>query len=74
MYEKENAMIVTVLLVILFLLNFILAGTVIFLERRDVGATWAWLLVLLFLPIAGFILYLVFGQNLSRRKIFDWKV
>jgi len=67
-------MIITVLLVILFLLNFILAGTVIFLERRDVGATWAWLLVLLFLPIAGFILYLVFGQNLSRRKIFDWKV
>lgn len=67
-------MIVTVLLVILFLLNFILAGTIIFLERRDVGATWAWLLVLLFLPIAGFILYLVFGQNLSRRKIFDWKV
>jgi cardiolipin synthase len=26
------------------------------------------------MPVIGFIIYLVFGQNLSRRKIFDWKV
>src|SRR5699024_3147573 len=63
----------TVLLSIIFILNFILAGFIIFLERRDVGATWAWLLVLLFLPVIGFFLYLFFGQNLRRRKIFEWK-
>ncbi|MCM3024068.1 cardiolipin synthase [Heyndrickxia ginsengihumi] len=67
-------MILTVLLILFLILNLILLGTVIFLERRDVGATWAWLLVLSFLPVVGFILYLILGQNLSRRKIFDWKV
>ncbi|MEK3887963.1 cardiolipin synthase [Bacillus sp. FSL K6-3431] len=62
-----------ILLSMVVILNIVLAGFVIFLERRDVGATWAWLLVLFFIPIAGFILYLIFGQNLSRKKIFSWK-
>lgn len=71
---KEQIMsILTISLSVIILLNVVLAGFVIFLERRDVGATWAWLLVLLFIPVVGFILYLIFGQNLSRRKIFDWK-
>lgn len=65
--------ITTVLFAFFFLLNFVLAGVVIFLERRHVGATWAWMLVLLFLPIVGFIIYLILGQNLSRRRIFYWK-
>ena len=65
---------ISAILVSLFLvLNIVLAGFVIFLERRDAGATWAWLLVLFFVPVAGFILYLIFGQNLSRKKIFEWK-
>lgn len=55
------------------LLNIILAVFVVFLERRDPGSTWAWLLVLFFVPVAGFILYLIFGQNLSRKKLFQWK-
>lgn len=63
----------TVLLSLFLVLNIVLAGTVIFLERRDAGSTWAWLLVLFFVPVGGFILYLIFGQNLSRKKIFDWK-
>ncbi|MEC1376248.1 cardiolipin synthase [Heyndrickxia oleronia] len=65
--------ILTILLAFFFILNFILSGIVIFLERRNIGATWAWLLVLLFIPVAGFIIYLIFGQNLSRRRIFYWK-
>jgi cardiolipin synthase len=55
---------------IVTVLNIMLAIVVIFLERRSVGATWAWLMVLLFLPAAGFFLYLLFGQNLSRRKLY----
>nr|WP_275984126.1 cardiolipin synthase [Paenibacillus hamazuiensis] len=50
--------------------NLFLAATVIFLERRNVGTTWAWLMILLFLPGLGFILYLMVGQNLSKRKIY----
>lgn len=57
--------------VVLFL-NFSFSVAVIFLERRDAAATWAWLMVLFFIPILGFILYLIFGQNLSRRRLFDW--
>ncbi|WP_018757991.1 cardiolipin synthase [Paenibacillus terrigena] len=54
----------------LSILNMVLAIAVIFIERRNVGNTWAWLMVLLFLPGVGFILYLMFGQNISKRKIY----
>ena len=62
-----------IILSIFLILNIVLAGFVVFLERRDAGATWAWLLVLFFVPVMGFALYLIFGQNLSRKKIFEWK-
>lgn len=55
---------------IITVLNVILAVTVIFLERRNVGVTWAWLMILLFLPVVGFLLYMFFGQNLSRRRLY----
>src|SRR5690625_4122044 len=56
----------------IYVFNFILAFTVIFLERRSATSTWAWLMVLFFIPIIGFILYLVFGRKLSRNRIFTW--
>ncbi|MBD2846938.1 cardiolipin synthase [Paenibacillus sp. IB182496] len=62
------------IVILLYVLNIFLAATVIFLERRNVAATWAWLLVLFFLPSVGFILYLIIGQNLSRRKIYKIKI
>jgi cardiolipin synthase len=49
-----------------------MAIIVIFKERRDVGSSWAWLLVLFFIPILGFVLYLLLGQNLSRKRLFQW--
>lgn len=58
---------------VLFTLNIVLASAIIFMERRDAGATWAWLMVLFFLPLLGFVLYLIFGQNLSRKRLFDWE-
>ncbi len=64
--------ILAILLSLLFLLNLIFAAVVIFLERRDPSSTWAWLMVLLFIPFVGFILYLIFGQNLSRKRLFNW--
>lgn len=53
-----------------FAINILVAGALIFLERRDTASTWAWLMVLLFLPGLGFLLYLVFGQNLSRTRLY----
>src|SRR5699024_11226243 len=32
----------------------------------------SWLMVLFFIPIVGFILYLIFGKTISNRKIFTW--
>lgn len=62
----------TFLLGLIILLNITFAVIVIFQERRDVGSTWAWLLVLLLIPIAGFILYLFFAQNFRRKRLFYW--
>jgi Phosphatidylserine/phosphatidylglycerophosphate/cardiolipin synthases and related enzymes len=54
---------------IIMLLNIFLAVTIIFLERRNVGTTWAWIMVLFFIPVLGFIMYLVLGQKIRRRKL-----
>src|SRR5699024_3847118 len=63
---------ISYLLGFIMVVNFILAFTVIFLERKDATATWAWLMVLFFIPILGFALYLIFGKTISNRKIFTW--
>ena len=55
------------------LINILLAVVIIFVERKDVNTTLTWLMVLLLLPVLGFFLYLLFGQNLSRHKIFKLK-
>ncbi|BBI34106.1 cardiolipin synthase [Cohnella abietis] len=57
----------------ILILNILLALVVVFRERRDIGTTWAWLLVLVFIPIVGFVVYLLFAQNLTRSKLFKWK-
>lgn len=62
----------TVLVGAVLILNILFAIAIIFLERRDVRSTWAWLIVLLFIPVVGFIVYLVFGRNLNGQKIFTW--
>lgn len=63
----------TILISTIFFLNFLLAVAVVFLERKDPGSTWAWLLVLFFVPLVGFVLYLILGQNLKRKKLFVWE-
>lgn len=46
---------------------------VVFFERRNPKSVWAWLLVLYFLPLAGFVLYLLFGTDMRKRKMFRIK-
>lgn len=65
--------ITSILVGLIFILNMAFAAVVIFLERKDAGATWAWLLVLFFIPVLGFIMYMLFGQNLTRSKMFQWE-
>lgn len=58
---------------IILILNMFLALALIFLERRDPAATWAWLLVLFFIPVLGFIIYLLLGRRLRKKHLFRWK-
>lgn len=46
----------------------------VFKEKRDIAATWAWLLVLNLLPGIGFLIYLFAGKKISKERIFDIKV
>lgn len=49
------------------------AGLLILLERRDPAKTLAWLLILVFLPIIGFIIYFIFGWHPRKRRISNKK-
>ncbi|MFB5676363.1 cardiolipin synthase [Paenibacillus terreus] len=64
--------ITSILLGLVIVLNIIFSLFIVFQERRDAGTTWAWLLVLSFIPVLGFVLYLLFAQNLTRRHLFQW--
>lgn len=55
-------------------INIFLVFILIFFERKNPTTTWAWLLVIMFLPVVGFIIYLLFGQNLTREKMFSHKL
>ncbi|MFJ8237713.1 cardiolipin synthase [Ureibacillus sp. NPDC094379] len=62
-----------IFLPVILALNTIFAITVIFLERKDASSTWAWVLVLFFLPLVGFILYLMLGRQLRKKHLFRWE-
>ncbi len=64
---------VSILALIVIIGNILLAGLVVFFERRNPASTWAWLLVLFFIPILGFLIYMVFGRNSKREKTFQQK-
>jgi cardiolipin synthase len=55
---------------LLFVIDFFMALVVVFLERKNPSATLAWIMVLLFLPGIGIIIYFLFSQNIARRKLF----
>ena len=60
-------------LLALLIFNVVLSGLVVFFERRNPASTWAWLLLLLFVPVLGFIAYMIFGRNSKREKMFREK-
>ncbi len=62
------------LLPILFVADIFFAITIIFIERKNPTRAVSWLLVLLLLPFIGFFLYLVFGQNYRKEKMFPHKI
>ncbi len=57
-------------LTVLYVVNFLIAFTVIFLEHKNPSKTLAWIMVLFLLPGFGILLYFLFSQNISRQKLF----
>lgn len=57
----------------LVFINILLSIVIIFFQRRSPQTVWTWLLVLYFIPIAGFFLYLLLGQDYRKSKMFRVK-
>lgn len=58
---------------LLYLLNFLAATGVLLLEGKSPSKTLSWLLVIVFLPVLGLMLYLFFGINYRKEKTFSKK-
>lgn len=57
----------------LWIWNMLFAVIIVFFERRDPKSVWAWLMLLFFIPVVGFLFYLFLGQNLHKQKLFRIK-
>jgi cardiolipin synthase len=57
----------------LLIINIFLAILIIFFKRKSPQTVWTWLLILFFIPVLGFVLYLVIGQDYRERKMFKVK-
>lgn len=58
--------------ILFILLNLVLTAIIITLERKSPTTTLAWLFFMILLPGIGFLFYLLFSQNISKRKIFKY--
>lgn len=57
----------------LLYINLFLSVIIVFFQRRDPKAVWTWLLALYFVPIFGFLLYLLLCQDYRKNKMFRVK-
>ncbi|MEG0355667.1 MAG: cardiolipin synthase [Lachnospiraceae bacterium] len=57
----------------LVFINILFSIIIIFFQRREPMTVWAWLLVLYFIPILGFVLYLILGQDFHKSRMFKMK-
>ncbi len=66
----------TLIFAIPVLLYIYLVGSTLFTiikDKRDPVKTISWILVMIMIPVIGFLLYMLFGRNYRRRKIFSQK-
>ena len=54
----------------IIILNAVLAFLTVFREKRDIAATWAWMLVLVLVPVVGFVAYAFIGRKLPKGRMF----
>ncbi|MCL2699481.1 MAG: cardiolipin synthase [Defluviitaleaceae bacterium] len=54
-------------------IHIVFVTVVVFYERKDPSVTWAWLMLVLLAPYIGFILYLLFGLENKKVRVFAHK-
>ncbi len=54
-------------------LNLLFAVVIVFFERKSPKSVWAWLLLLFFIPVVGFVFYLLLGTDMRKKKMFRMK-
>lgn len=62
-----------IILFTILLLNIGFGISIVFFERKTPEIALAWLTLLVFIPVLGFLLYLAFGQNFYRARLFRMK-
>ena len=70
---KEDMSITDLVLIAILVSDLLFAITIVFFDRKNPANVWAWLLVLYFLPVVGFVLYIFLGQNYRKKKMFRLK-
>lgn len=67
----------SIILIILEIIYFIIVGLTtikIIIDTKNSGKTLAYLLLIIFVPIAGIIIYFLFGVNFRKNKFYSYKV
>ena len=57
----------------LYIINVVFAIAIVFFQRKSPKEVWAWLLLMYFIPIVGFLLYMVVHQDMYKRHMFQIK-
>ena len=69
LFESVFSMVVS----LLFLLAVVITLVVIVMDNRNPYKTLAWVLVLVFLPVVGLVLYYFFGQDTRKERLISKK-
>ena len=64
----DAASIATSVITVVLLVNIVLAIITMFRERREPSSLWAWILVMFFIPVLGFLLWVFVGRRLTRLR------
>ncbi len=54
-------------------INLLFCIAIVFFERKSPKSVWAWLLLLYFVPVVGFVFYLLLGADMKKQKMFKIK-
>lgn len=65
--------IISVFFQVLLMLNILFIFLIVFVERRNPTVTWAWVIIISFVPYFGFIVYLLFGLESRKHNVFAQK-